>query len=282
VTTAGIYARMAELSEAGAPFVLVTIVRTEGSSPRAVGASMLVTADGNVMGTIGGGVLEQQATADALRHLQGRVSRTQEYRLTPVGDHAIGARCGGEVTVFFDTHPAARSLLIIGAGHIGKQLSAFAALLDFRIVVIDSRRDMVTRERFPAASELFCADGGWSPELCEIADNTSVVIATHSAEHDRDALRSVVRSGAGYVGMIGSKRKIASVFDELTRGGIEREALELVHAPIGLDIGAETPAELALCIMAEVVAVASRQGPEEGAEQEGQLPQSRDALGEHA
>jgi len=278
----GIYTLMAELSESGAPFVLVTIVRAEGSSPRAVGASMLVTADGSVTGTIGGGVLEQQATADALRHLHSRVSRTQEYRLTPAGDHSIGARCGGEVTVFFDTHPAARSLLIVGAGHIGKQLSAFAALLDFRIVVIDSRRDMITRERFPDASELFCVDGGWSPEMCEIADDTSVVIATHSAEHDRDALRSVMHSGAGYIGMIGSKRKIASVFDELARAGIEREKLDLVHAPIGLDIGAETPAELALCIMAEVVAVASRRGSEQGAVQEGQMPHSGDERSEHA
>ena len=253
-----LFRRMAELSASGTPFAQLTVIGVEGSSPRAVGASMLVLADGSTLGTIGGGVLELRATEDALRHLREGESCTETYRLTKTGEHALGARCGGDVQVFFGVHSARETLVIIGAGHIGRQLCAFAGLLDYRIVVIDSRPDMVTRERLPAASDVFCGPDGWTPEMCPMTPSTSVVVVTHSAEHDRDALRAVLTTDAGYVGMIGSKRKITSVFRELEAEGVSRAALDRVHAPIGLQIGAETPAELALCIMAEIVAVRNR------------------------
>ena len=252
-----LYARMAELSASGTPFAHATVIEVKESTPRTVGASMLVLPDGSTQGTIGGGVLEWKAAEDALRHLREGASCAETYRLAKSGEHSLGARCGGEVRVFFNVHSAAERLVILGAGHIGQQLCAFASLLDYRIVVIDSRPDMVTRERFPAASELFCTPDGWTPDLCPMTESTSVVIVTHSAEHDRDALRSIVETEAGYVGMIGSKKKIASVFRELEAEGISRQALDRVHAPVGLQIGAETPGELALCIMAEIVAVKS-------------------------
>jgi xanthine dehydrogenase accessory factor len=252
-----LYTRMAELSASGTPFVQATVVGVEGSSPRGVGASMLVLADGATLGTIGGGVLEHRATEEALEHLREGVSRTRTYRLTSTGDNAVGARCGGEVRVFFNVHEAPETLLVFGAGHVGQQLCALAGLLDYRVVVIDSRPEMLTREPLPAARELICADR-WRAGQCAITSSTSVIVVTHSAELDREALRSVVDTDAGYIGMMGSRRKIASVFGELEAAGVDGEALSRVHAPIGLDIGAETPAELALCIMAEVVAARRR------------------------
>lgn len=261
-----LFRRMAELDASGAPFAHLTIIGISGSGPREVGASMLVTADGSTLGTIGGGPLEWQATEDALKRLRDGASGTETYRLTTSGDHALGARCGGSVDVFFNVHAARESLVILGAGHIGRQLCALAGLLDYRIVVIDSRPDMVTREHLPAASELYCAEV-WSPELCAITPSTSVAVVTHSAELDRDALRSVIGTDAGYMGLMGSRRKIASVFGELAGEGVGRESLDRVHAPIGLQIGAETPAELALCIMAEILAARSQRDrpPEEPA-----------------
>jgi xanthine dehydrogenase accessory factor len=258
MNTADLFRRMAELSASGTPFAHLLVAGVQGSSPRAVGASMVVLSDGSTLGTIGGGVLEWRATEDALRHLREGTSSTETYQLTKSGEHALDARCGGEVQVFFDIHSARESLVIIGAGHIGQQLCALAGLLDYRIVVIDSRQDMVTHERLPAASEVFCSPDGWMPEMCTMTPSTSVVVVTHSAEHDRDALRAVLTTDAQYVGLMGSKRKIASVFRELEAEGVSRTALDRVHAPVGLQIGAETPAELALCIMAEIVASRER------------------------
>jgi xanthine dehydrogenase accessory factor len=250
------YTRMAALSASGTPFVEATVIGVEGSSPRGVGASMLVLSDGATFGTIGGGVLEHQATRDALEHLRSGASQTQTYRLAKRGEHAVGARCGGEVQVFFNVHSPRETLLVFGAGHVGRQLCALAELLDYRSVVIDSRPEMLTREQLPAASELICADR-WVPEHCPITASTSIVVVTHAAELDRDGLRSVLGTDAGYIGMMGSRRKIASVFRELEAEGVGIETLSRVRAPIGLDIGAETPAELALCIMAEIVAARS-------------------------
>ena len=147
--TADLYARMAELIETGTPFAVATVVDVRGSSPRAVGASMLVLQDGSTLGTIGGRVLEHQATHDALERLRTGVSGIESYRLTQSGDGAIGARCGGEAHVFFDVHTARESLLILGAGHIGQKLCALAGMLDYRITVVDSRPDLASRSVFP-------------------------------------------------------------------------------------------------------------------------------------
>lgn len=251
---ASILTQMAEFYEAGQAFVAITIVEVMGSSPREVGARMLMLANEETSGTIGGGALEHQATQDALRCLASGTSRLQRYRLDTEGEDAIGARCGGEVTVFFEAHTPGQKLVIVGAGHIGQKLSALASMLEYRVIIVDSRAEMLTLERLPAADELVCAGPEHVADVCEIDQATSVVILTHAAECDRDALNSVIDSPARYVGMIGSARKIKSVFTELEGRGVAVERLAQVHAPIGLAIGAETPAELALCIMGEIVA----------------------------
>jgi xanthine dehydrogenase accessory factor len=248
------YARMAELEGHGTPFVLVTVTDVKGSSPRGVGAKMLVLGDGATEETIGGGVLEREAVTEARAALGSGASYSRTYQLRPEGDHALGSLCGGEVTVFFEPHVPARTLLVIGAGHIGQKLCACAGMLDYRVVVLDARADMVTSERFPGAAELLCGEPERAAELYPIDERTSVVIVTHSAEHDEQALRAVIGAPAGYVGMIGSANKVRTIFARLRGDGVPAEQVERVHAPIGLDIGAETPAELALCIMAEIVA----------------------------
>ena len=159
--------------------------------------------------------------------------------------------------MFFDVHLPDRRLLVVGAGHVGQKLSALGRLLDYRVVVLDSRADMLTRERFPDADQLVHGDVARTSELVPIDATTHVVIVTHGHEQDADALRSVLGSEAASIGMIGSSRKIAEDLRAAPHGGATAAQLEAVHAPIGLDIGAETPAELALSIMAELVAEAS-------------------------
>jgi xanthine dehydrogenase accessory factor len=248
------HARIAELALQGAPFVLATITAVAGSSPRGVGAKMLVLADGSIVETIGGGVLEKQVIADAVSCLAEGVSRSERYELRADGEAALGSLCGGEVTVFFEVHAPARVLLIIGAGHVGQKLSSLGKLLDFRVVVLDPRRDMVTPERFPAADQLVHGDPARTSDLVPIGVTTHIVIVTHGHLHDKDALRSVIGSPAASIGMIGSVGKVRAIHARLVEEGVAVERLERVHSPIGLDIGAETPAELALCIMAEIVA----------------------------
>ena len=255
------YATMAELAQRGAAFVLATITEVSGSSPRGVGAKMLILGDGTTVETVGGGVLEWQVIADAQACLASGVSRSVRYELRPEGEHALGALCGGEATVFLEAHGPARTLLIVGAGHVGQKLCACAKLLDFRVIVLDPREEMVTAERFPQADRLVCGDPARTAELIAMDATTHIVIVTHGHVHDTEALRSVVGSPAVYIGMIGSANKVRTIFAQLRAEGMSGELLDRVHAPIGLDIGAETPAELALCIMAEIVATGSGKLP---------------------
>jgi xanthine dehydrogenase accessory factor len=251
---AELYARIAELSEQGVPFVLATITEVTGSSPRGVGAKMLVLVDGSIAETIGGGVLERRVIDDALSCLASGVSRSERYELREQGERALGSLCGGQATVFLDVHTPDRVLLIVGAGHVGQKLSSLGKLLDYRVIVLDPRQDMVTRSRFPDADQLIDGDPARASELVPIGPATHVIIVTHGHTEDAAALRSVLGSGAGSVGMIGSARKVQKIFEQLRSEGVTAERLEAVHAPIGLDIGAETPAEIALSIMAEIVA----------------------------
>ncbi len=252
-----LYATMTDLARKGTPFVTATVIEAKGSSPRGVGTKMLVLKDGTTVDTIGGGALEQRVVADAADSLAAGASRTAHYELRTEGEHALGAVCGGEVTVFLEVHLPERTLVIVGAGHVGQSLCRCAKLLDRRVVVVDPREDMVTAARLPEADQLVCAEPGHLAELEAIGESTEIVILTHSHVLDEAALRAAIGTPAAYVGMIGSAKKVQTVFSRLKEDGVSAEQLERVHAPIGLDIGAETPAELALCIMAEIVATAN-------------------------
>jgi len=249
-----LYAQMADLTGRGVPFVLATIIGTSGSSPRGVGTKMLVMGEGKTVETIGGGALEKQVIADALTCLVSGASRIERYELRAQGDHALGTLCGGEATVFLEAHVPDRALLIVGAGHVGRSLCRCAKLLDYQVVVLDPREDMVTSERYPEADRLICGDPAQTADLFPISSTTHVVIVTHGHQLDKDALLSVIGSPAAYIGMMGSATKVRAVLAQLREAGVDPGLLDRVHAPVGLDIGAETPAELALCIMAEIVA----------------------------
>ncbi len=239
---------------AGETVALATIVSARGSTPRATGTKMLIYADGHIEGTIGGGEMERRVVEEARAALREGKPRLVHYKLQEVdsGDPAV---CGGENDIFIDIIRGKKELLIVGAGHVGQAVAELGAFLDMQVTVFDDRADYASVERFPKANEIIV--GNVKEELTRypLTQWCYVVIVTRGHELDAEALAAVINSRAAYIGMIGSRRKTKRVYDELAARGIDRKRFERVHAPIGLDIGAETPEEIAISIMAEIISM---------------------------
>jgi xanthine dehydrogenase accessory factor len=252
------YVRLLALLEEHRRLAVATVVRAEGSTPRESGAKMLVLPDGSTHGTVGGGALEKAVTADALRALGEGRGFIREYSLRGKRQGGIGAMCGGKATVLVEVLGAGERLLVCGGGHIGLSLARMGAELGFRVTVVEPRRDYSSAGRFPEGVEILRARPADRRALSLVDADTYVVILTHSHLLDKEALRALAPSAARYIGMIGSREKVRRVLAELAREGVERGSLRRVHAPVGLDIGAETPAEIAVAILAEMVHVRRR------------------------
>lgn len=252
--TRDLYRELATLAEQGTPFVLATIIESTGSTPRKTGAKMAVLAGGRTIDTVGGGRIEAQVIRDSLDALKRGASGIVEYELRPKGEHALGMVCGGEAKVFLEVHAPDRTLVIAGAEHISQKLCPMAKLLDFRVVVVDQRTEFANAERFPLADEVIVGPPADIASLVSLDDRTHVVIVTHGHLFDMDALRVVVTSPVAYVGMIGSRTKVRTVMRELEAEGVPAEALARVHAPIGVDLGGQTPGEIAVSILAQIIA----------------------------
>jgi xanthine dehydrogenase accessory factor len=205
---------------------------------------MLVTLEGKVIGTVGGAIAELQLIEQAIQAIKDGKPRTIKMPL-PV--------CAGVITCFINVFKASPSLVLVGAGHVAQPMSRLAKMLGFQVTVMDDRSDYATKERFPEADRVIIDD--WEKALKElrIDSNTYIVILTYAGESDELALRTVVRSDAAYIGMISSESKARGILSRLRRDGIPDEFLRRLVTPIGLDIGAETPAEIALSTMAEII-----------------------------
>ncbi len=215
---------------------------------------MIVFADGNLRGTVGGGKFESLVVSAALQVLDDGVPRLQNFPLREDRPDSFGAICGGEVTIFLEPFPAPRRLILVGAGHCAQAVARLAAECGFHVTALDDREDIlgqctaaVSRQTTPAPEYL--AGHRWTKQ-------DALVIVSRHYDIDRMALASALAVGGfGYLGMIGSRRKVLRVFDQLRAEGLAAEALASVHAPLGLDIGADAPAEIAVSIMAEVLQV---------------------------
>jgi xanthine dehydrogenase accessory factor len=248
-----IHRQIADLVEAGREFALATVVATGGSSPRGIASKMLILPDGETSGSVGGGRLEKFVLADAAEALASGKSILKQYRLETEHEGGIGMICGGNVDVFIEVHPAARTLLICGGGHVGLALSHAAAQAGLPVTVIDPREEYADPARFPAGTRVIHANPESMEAASAVNENTYAIITTHTHELDFAALRNLLRRGAAYVGMIGSRRKIKTIMTKLKEEGFEDGELAQVHTPIGIDIGAETPAEIAVSILAEII-----------------------------
>ncbi len=232
------------LIEASSAFAWVTIIGQEGSSARHLGSSMLVTSEGMVIGTVGGAVAELQLIDQAIQAIKERTPRTVKMPL-PV--------CAGVITCFINVFQPSDTLILIGAGHVAQPLAKLGKMLGFKVTVIDDRAEYATGERFPEADKLIVDD--WEKALRElrIDEQTYVVILTYAGEYDELALRIVVDSKAAYIGMISSESKAKAILAKLRRDNVPEHLLRRVVTPIGLDIGAETPAEISVSTMAEII-----------------------------
>ncbi|MGH9329848.1 MAG: XdhC family protein [Vicinamibacterales bacterium] len=239
----------------GETVALVTIVRVVGSTPQRVGAKMLVFADGRTVGTIGGGCYESEAFWKARDAIATGRPRVVRFDLTDDIAGESGLICGGQMDVFIEPLAPSPHLYIAGGGHVGLHLARAAADVGFRIHVVDDREKFASAERFPGAEEVVVDSIPAWLEQAALAPPAYVAIVTRGHQHDLAALRAVATRDLRYVGLIGSRAKVTRIFDALQEEGMPADALRRVHAPIGLDIGAVTPAEIAVSIVAELVAV---------------------------
>jgi xanthine dehydrogenase accessory factor len=233
-----------KLIEASEPFALVTITGSEGSSARHLGASMIVTQDRRVIGTVGGAVAELQLIDQAIDALREGKPRTVQMPL-PV--------CAGAITCFINVFASPETLILIGAGHVSQSMAKLAKMLGFSVVVVDDRPEYATKERFPEADQLIVDN--WDKALTRVAinENSFIVILTYAGESDELALRKVINSKAAYIGMIASRSKAKSILARMQRDKIPDDLLRRVTTPIGFDIGAETPTEIAVSTMAQII-----------------------------
>jgi xanthine dehydrogenase accessory factor len=234
------------------PAALATVVKTRGASPRNAGAKMLVYPDGAIVGSVGGGEMEMQVIAAAKEAIANGQPRYLDMTLSNEerGDPLI---CGGEMEIFVEPLLTAPTLVIVGAGHIGAAVAQLAKTLGFRIVVLDDRPDFVTPEKFPHADERIAGDIVAKIRDVAITPQTYVVLVTRAHTLDAQLLGAMVEKPAAYIGMLGSQRRVITVKETLKKQGVSEAALARIHAPIGIAIHAETPAEIAVSIMAEII-----------------------------
>lgn len=250
-----VFASLAEALAHGDEVALVTIVSSTGSTPQRVGAKMLVYADGRSVGTIGGGCYEHDAFWKAREAIKARRPLTVKYELNDDFAQETGLVCGGQMEVFIEPVEAAPEVWVFGAGHVGYFVARMARDVGFRVHVIDDREKFASPERFGDGIDVIVDDiPAWLAGHA-LPPTAYAVIVTRGHRHDLDALRALAGAPLRYLGLIGSRAKVKRIFDALREEGIAPEALAAVHAPIGLDIGAITPQEIAVSILAELIAV---------------------------
>ena len=250
-----VFAAVVDALQRGEPAALVTIVAARGSTPQRVGAKMLVFADGRIVGTIGGGCYENDAFWKAREAITARKPQLVHYELTDDIAEDNGLMCGGHMDVYIEPIEPSPELFIVGAGHVGYHLARLAHEAGFRIHVLDDREKFASRERFPDAVEVVVDDIPSWLTSASLPAHAYVVVVTRGHVNDLEALRALAPRELGYLGLIGSRAKVARIYDALTADGIRPEQLTRIHAPIGLDIGAVTPQEIAVSILAELIAV---------------------------
>jgi xanthine dehydrogenase accessory factor len=255
-----IYEEIVKLQRAGHKGAVATIVNVRGSIPSFKSAKMLVRDDGTIAGTIGGGCVEAEVWQAAREVMASEKPRTLSFDLNQDPKYDTGLVCGGTLDIFIEPILPTPLLYIFGAGHVGHELSKAAGRAGFDVIVADDREAYANAERFPEAKQVIAED--FDQALASITPNESayIVIVTRGHRDDMRVLRWAVQTEAKYIGMVGSRRKAITVFRELTTEGLKPELFERVHSPVGLDIGAITPEEIAISIVAELIGI--RRGAE--------------------
>jgi xanthine dehydrogenase accessory factor len=251
----GIYEEICKLKREGKRAALTTIVNVSGSIPSVVAAKMLVREDGSILGTVGGGRMESEVREGAIEAMKDEKPKTMTFNMDQTPDDETGLVCGGSLEVFIEPLVPAPVLYIFGGGHVGLNLYKVAMLAGFEVVLADDRELYANRERFPDAREVHTGDLDATLSELTPSGDSYIAIVTRGHRHDIRVLRWALNTPAHYIGMIGSGRKVLSLYQKLEAEGVARESFNRVFAPIGLEISAGTPEEIAISIVAELIAV---------------------------
>jgi xanthine dehydrogenase accessory factor len=241
--------------ESGEPAALVTVVATEGSTPQKAGAKMLVYPDGRIVGTIGGGCVEAEMTWRARQAIETRKAQMASYDLTADQAGEDGLVCGGRMQVFIEPVEGTPTLCLFGAGHVAQPLARMAKASGFRVEVVDDRIKFANRDRFPNADLVLVEEFSAAAPHLTLGRNTYAVVVTRGHKGDSEALEAVIGKGLRYVGLLGSKPKLVHLVAGLEEKGVAPEVLGEIRCPLGIEIGAVSPDEIAVSILAEMIAV---------------------------
>ena len=249
-----VYEEIVKLRHDGRSGALATIINVRGSIPSFNTAKMLVRDDGSIVGTIGGGCVEADVWQAAREVMEQEKPRTLTFNLNENPAHDTGLVCGGTLEVYVEPILPVSVLYLFGAGHVAHAIYKVAKIAGFDVIVVDDRDAYANRERFPEAREIYAENFDAAMAKLEPNESAYITIVTRGHRDDMRVLRWAAQTPARYVGMIGSKRKVIAIYKELEKEGIPASAFERVSAPVGLEIGAVTPEEIAVSVIAEMIA----------------------------
>ncbi len=249
-----IYQELVNLIAKGEPAVLATVISSRGSAPREAGAKMLIKKDDTFIGSVGGGGVEHQIRRKATEVMKSGESQIVHFDLS--GKECVAQMiCGGQIDIFLEPILPPETLYLCGAGHISQSTAAMGKMLGFRVVVIDPRPEFNNVDRFPTANSLVVEDYAIAIPKLDIDENSYIIIYTPGHIQDEQSLFFAAGTKAKYIGMIGSRKKVKEVKERLLQKGVSQENLNRVYTPIGLEIGAETPEEITISILAEITKI---------------------------
>jgi xanthine dehydrogenase accessory factor len=249
-----LFRELASITSKGENAALATVITSKGSTPRKPGTKMLIKGDGTVIGSIGGGAVEKEVIDKAKEVMKSNNPQIMHYDLTGTGREAWMI-CGGKMDIFIEPIQSLETLFLFGAGHIANSTAVIAKMLGFQVVVIDPRADYNNEDNFPTADSLVVEEFENAFSTLPVDENSYIVIYTPGHVSDEKSLEFAINTSARYVGMIGSKKKVNEIKNRLLEKGISEQQIKRVHAPIGIDIAAETPEEIAISILAEIIKV---------------------------
>ncbi len=256
---ADIYKKILELRDQNKPAALVTVVATKGSTPRDAGAKMLVCADGTVYGTIGGSAVEAMLIEEAKKCIRSGEYKTEWHDLDDKEKQDTGMICGGKMEFFIEPMMPAPHVYIFGGGHVALPLARFASQIGFSYTIIEDREEFAQKERFPDARDIIITSAADINENILFKESDYIAIVTRSHDLDYESLKVVLNSEVKYIGLIASKIKKKQIFARLKEEGFPEEKINQIHSPIGLDIAAQTPEEIAISILAELIQVKNKE-----------------------
>ena len=250
-----IYQKIAEIRAKRIPSALVTVTEARGSTPRNAGAKMLVLADGTIYGTIGGAAVEALVIKEAQASIQSGEFRKVTHSLNDAEKHDTGMVCGGTMEFFIEPVNQVSHLYILGGGHCGYPLARIARQVGFQYTLVEDRPEFATEERFPDAEQILIGEMEQIARDLKTMDTDFIAIVTRNHELDYLSLKNILKKPAKYIGLIGSKAKRKKVFERLRDDGFSEADIGRIHTPIGIEIKAETPEEIAISILAQIILV---------------------------